>query len=229
MTELEKNILEQIEKRGLVPRSYAYFMARRSVFWTLACVSVVLGAVSVAVMIYGALDELATGGRSTDEIPFDDVFESLPFVWLVMLVLFTVSALYGVHKTRRGYRYRASLVVVGAVLASAVLGALLHRFDVGKQIHQYLNSQFPAYERLVRSREDDWSAPDNGYLGGYVVAVGADKTLTLRDFRGGEWTVDFSDAKITLSESLMEEGIVAIRGVRTGPTAFRAQSIEEWD
>ncbi len=229
MTDLEKKILDEIDKRGLVPRPYAYFLARRSVFWALAGLSVVLGAISFAVVIYGALDYLATGGRNFDEFPLDDVFESLPFVWSVMLVLFMVSARFGIYKTKRGYRYPASRVVAGVVLASVILGALLHRFEVGKQTHQYLNSQVPAYERLVRSKEDYWTSPDNGYLGGRVVAVGEDNTITLRDFRGREWTVDIGDATVMLPEPLMEEGSVGIRGVKTGPTTFRALSIEEWD
>ncbi len=32
-----------------------------------------------------------------------------------------------------------------------------------------------------------------------------------------------------VAEPLMEEGSVGIRGVKTGPTTFRAVSIEEWD
>ncbi|MDH3702958.1 MAG: hypothetical protein OEU46_16760 [Alphaproteobacteria bacterium] len=229
MTDLEKKVLEQIEKRGLVPRPYAYFLARRSVFWTLAVVSVVLGAISVAVIIYGALDYLVADRISADEIPFDDVFENLPFVWLAILVLFMVSALFGVHKTKRAYRYRVSGVVAGVVLISAILGASLQYFDVGRHVHQYLNAHVAAYERLVRSKEDRWSAPETGRLGGRVLAVGTARTLTLRDFRGKEWTVDFAAAKVTLSEPLLDEGIVAIRGVKTGPSAFRATAIEEWD
>ena len=229
MTELERKVLEQIEKRGLVPRPYAYFLARRSVFWTLACISIVLGAVSVAVIIYGAVDYFVADGFSEDEIPFDDVIENLPFVWLAMLALFMVSALLSVHKTKRAYRYPVSALVAGVVAVSALLGGLLHYFDVGRQVHQYLNTHVAAYERLVRSKEDRWSAPDNGYLGGRVLAVGEARTLTLRDFRGREWTVDFSSAKVTLSEPLLDEEIVAIRGVKTGPAAFRARSIEEWD
>jgi hypothetical protein len=228
MTDLERRILDQIEKRGLAPRPYAFFLAKRSVFWTLAVLSVVLGAVAVAVMIHGAFDVLATGERGLDEMPFEDLFESLPFVWLVLLALFVASALFGVYNTKRGYRYRARRVAFGAVLASAILGALLHRFDVGRQIHRYLNAHVPAYERLVRSREDEWSAPDAGKLGGKVVAADG-RTLTLRDFRGGEWTVDIAGAAITLSEPPLQEGIVALRGVRTGPAAFRATSVEEWD
>ena len=228
MTELEKRILEQIEQRRLAPRPYAYFLARRSVFWTLAIVSILLGAISVDVMIYGALDYFAPAGQH-EELPFEDWFESVPFVWLLLLVLFVASAFFGLQKTRRGYRYRVSYVLAGTILASAVLGVLLHRLDVGKRIHQFLNANVPAYERMIRSREDHWTAPDQGRLGGRVLAVGDARSFTLKDFRGREWMVDFAKAKVLLSEPLLDEGIVAIRGVRTGKMTFRADAIEEWD
>ena len=59
MTDLEKRILDQIDERGLAPRPYIYFFARRSVFWTLAVLSILLGGISFAVIIYGVLDYYA--------------------------------------------------------------------------------------------------------------------------------------------------------------------------
>ncbi len=229
MTDLENKSMDQIEKRGLVPRPYAYFMAKQSVFWTLALLSIILGAVSVAVTIYGVRYTMATGGATLDEIPFDDLFESLPFVWLVVLPLFVASAHFAVAHTRSGYRLRTSGIVAGALLASAVLGAMLHQFDVGIVIHQFLNAHVPAYDRMVRTREDYWMAPDEGKLGGRVLAVGPNDVLTVRDFSGREWKVDFAGAPVRLSEPIMDEGIIGIFGVRTGPATFRAHSIEEWD
>ena len=42
----------------LAPRPYAYFLAKRTVFWALAAISVLLGAVSVAVLIFAVTDYL---------------------------------------------------------------------------------------------------------------------------------------------------------------------------
>ena len=81
VTDLERRVLEEIDRRGIAPRPYAYFLAKRSVFWALAGLSVLLGAISVAVAIYGVWDLVAAGGKNFDEMPFDDLFETLPFVW----------------------------------------------------------------------------------------------------------------------------------------------------
>ena len=171
MTDLERKVLEAIDKRGIVPRPYTYFLAKRSVFWALAGLSVLFGAISVAVAIYGVWDLVATGGKNFDEMPFDDVFETLPFVWTAVFALFVASAYFGLRRTPRNYRYRASHVVAFAIAASVALGSLLAVFEVGKLTHQWLLRTVPAYERLVFSREDIWREPDKGYLGGRIVSI----------------------------------------------------------
>lgn len=229
MSDLDKRVLEAIEKRGLAPRPYAYFLAKRSVFWTLAALSIVLGAIAVAVLMFAVSDYYATGGRNFDEMPLDDLFETLPYVWLVTLGLLIASAYFGLRNTPGNYRYRPSYVVAAAVLATVVLGGLLHYLELGQPAHQYLKENVPLYERLVFGRSDKWRDPDKGYLGGHVLSYDKGKSLTLRDFQQREWTVDISGATLKLEEALEEEEDVAIRGVRTGPTTFRARLIEEWD
>jgi hypothetical protein len=229
MTDLERKVLEAIDKRGIAPRPYAYFLARRSVFWTLAVLSILFGAISVAVAIYGVSDFIATGGHNFDEMPFDDVFETLPFVWGGVFALFAASAYFGLRHTPRNYRYRRTHVVAFAVAAAVALGGLLAFLEVGKLTHQWLLRSVPLYERLVFSREDIWREPDKGYLGGRIIAIEGGASLTLIDFFGKAWTVDIAGAEVRLEEPLADEEEIAIRGVRTGPSAFRAVSIEEWD
>ena len=229
MTDLEKKIMDQIEKRDLAPRPYAYFLAKRSVLGSLAILSIILGAVSVAVTIYGVRYSIVTGGATLDEIPFDDLFENLPFVWLFVLPFLVASAHFGVAHTRIGYRLRTSGIVAGALLASAVFGALLDHFDVGMRIHQFLNAHVPEYDRMISSREDFWMVPDEGRLGGRVLSVSENDVITVRDFTGREWQVDSAGATVHLSEPIMDEGIIGIFGIKTGPATFRAHAIEEWD
>ncbi|HET7716498.1 MAG TPA: hypothetical protein VFK86_12815 [Bauldia sp.] len=228
MSDLEKRVLEEIGRRQLTPRPYAYFLARRSVFWTLAAISILLGAVSVAVAIYGVWDLIATGGKNFDEMPFDDVFETLPFVWGAIFVLLVASAYVSLRHTPRNYRYRPGQVVGFVIAAAVVLGGLMAALEVGKLTHQWLLRSFPFYERLVFSREDIWREPDKGYLGGRIVAIDG-ASLALTDFFGKDWTVDIAGAEIDLEEPIEDEEELAIRGVRTGPAEFRATRIEEWE
>lgn len=229
MTNLERKVMDQIEKRGLTPRPYAYFLAKRSVFWSLAVVSIILGAVSVALTLYSVRYSIATGGATLDEIPLDDLFDKLPFVWLAVLPLFVGSTYFAVTRTRRGYRLRTSIIVAGALAASLVLGGLLDLFDVGVRTHRFLDAHVPGYQRMVRSHVSFWTAPDKGRIGGRVLAVDEKGVVTLRDFGGQTWIVNSLGAEQHLSQPLMDEGVVGVLGVRTGPNTFKARSFEEWD
>lgn len=229
MSELEKKVLEQIEKRGLAPRSYAYFLAKRSVFWTLAAVSMVLGAISVAVLIYAVTDYATTGGTGFDELPLEDVLAFLPPIWLATLGIFVASAFYSLRQTPRGYRFNA-LSLAGAALAiSIALGSILHFAGAGRRTHDYLSSRFPMYDRLTRPMDKSLADPGKGWLAGPALSFDGKSTLVMKDFSGREWTVDVTGAKITLDEPLGSQEDVSIKGERTGPSAFRAHSIEDWD
>ena len=229
MSDLQKHVMEAIAKRGLKPRPYIYFLSRRSVYWALAVISVLLGGLSVAVAIFAFLDFGSTGGRGFDEMPFDDVAESLPVLWLAFFGLFALSAYVAFSNTRRGYRFRPVLVIALAMALSLILGVLLHVAEAGRRTHEFLAARFPAYEAYTTIPYDEWSRPDLGFLGGEVLAVQDGRSLRLMDFNGVEWTVDISSAIVSFDKPLIEEGDIAIRGQRTGPTSFTAATIDEFD
>ncbi len=228
MRELDKEVLAKIEKLGLKPLPYIYFFAKRSVFWALAALSVLLGGISVAVAIFAAMDLARTGGRGLDEMPFDDIATSLPALWFACFMLFAASAWFSLSRTPRGYRYRPLGILAAAFAASLGLGFALHGLDAGRLTHNFLATHFSAYDRFTHIPYEEWSRPDQGYLGGEVLSVGGN-TLLLKAFDGVQWTVDISAAVNGVDEPLEDEGDVAMRGVRTGPRAFKAQTIAAFD
>jgi hypothetical protein len=199
------------------------------VFWSLAALSIGLGGISCAILLYAASDLPAAGWRSFDEVPFEDVVLRIPVLWVLTLPLFIASAYFGLRHTRRGYRLRPALIVALSLAASLAIGGILHGLGAGSRVHEFLKSNVPYYARLTYIPYGEWSRPDAGYLGGNADRLIDKNTLQLTDFRDTVWTVDISGAKILLDNALEAEGDVAIRGVRTGPATFRAETIEEFD
>ena len=102
----------------------------------------------------------------------------------------------------------------------------------GKGVPETKINKFPiveTYREQIDVPFDKWSRPDVGFLGGTVENVDATKSLRLKDFHDKEWLVDISGAVITLDNAIEDEGDIAIRGVRTGPLEFRAETIAEFD
>ncbi len=229
MTDLEKKILDIIEQRGLAPRPYAYFLAKRSIFWTLAVLSILLGAVSVAVLIFATQDYLATGGRGFDEMPLDDVFQYLPYVWLATLGTFLASAYCVVRMSPAGYRYSTMRLLLSSMVMCAVLGTGLHVVGAGRNVHVFMSSHLPLYDKLTQSPEKLPPSPSLGILTGTVLAFDGKSTVTLKDFTGKSWTVDVTGAENNLDDPIGAEEDVEIKGAQTGPATFKAQSLKDWD
>ncbi len=228
MGRLDEDVLARIESEGLRPRPVILFLGRQAVFWCLSALSIVLGALSFAVLIFIALDFARTGGREFDEMPFDDAAIVLLAIWGLCTVLFAASAWFGVRKTRRGYRHRPPLIFAAAAAISLALGGVLYGFDVGRNVHEFLVRQFPAYAGYTAIPYAEWSRPDQGYLGGEVLSMDG-PSFRLRAFDGAEWMVDMEGAKISTDGTPLEEGDVAIRGTRTAPHGFKATSVAPFD
>ncbi len=228
MTDFEKKILATITKRNLLPRPAYVFLARRSVFWTLAVAAIAFGGLSNAILLFVVSDYFASGWRVLDNIRFNDYLYVLPLLWLVVLGLFTVSAALALRRTRRGFRLSAPSLATLALGASLLAGGFLHGFDVGGNLHRRLAGWSPAYRAFTHVPFEEWSRPAEGFLGGTVVAAG-EGWITLLDFHNRTWTVDVSGAAVLLDESALAEGDIAIIGKQTGPAAFRADRISEFD
>ena len=228
MNKLDEEVLARIERLGLKPQSYIAVLGHRAAFWCLAGLSILLGAISFAVLIFAAFDVARTGGQDFDQMPFDDVAIALPAIWGACSIVFAVSAWFGVSRTKRGYRYRPPLVMALAMIVSLALGGALYGLDVGRRVHEFLAEHIPAYEAYTAIPYAEWSRPDEGYLGGEVLSMQG-QSLRLRSFDGVEWLVDTAGAEITTDGTPFEEGDVAIRGTRTGLKSFKAISVAPFD
>ncbi len=229
MTDLERKILASIQSRGLAPKPAYQFLAKRSVFWALALVSVFLGGLNFAVFLFVIDDYFSTGWRILDNIHYNEALLALPLVWLVLAGLLVTSAIFGLRHTRRGFRFKTSHMIVIVVGVSLLMGVMLHASSAGKALHTYLSNRFEAYRASTYVPFEEWSRPDLGKLGGTVVEDLGNGSIRIVDFKDKSWLVDTSKAENRLDNPIAEEGDVALEGEQTGPTTFRARMISEFD
>lgn len=156
MTDFSENVITMLDERKVEPRPRWHFLLKRSVFWPLAALSVLVGGVAVSVALYIFFDNdglLLSGDRAFQEAVLD-IAQSIPYIWFAVLGLFTTSTYLIFRRTRKGYRYATARVVGVAIVASVVLGILLDAFDFGQAVHKYLLANTTAYDMLIRSSED---------------------------------------------------------------------------
>lgn len=236
MTKIDsERILEEIEKRNVVPLPRWYFIARSALFWGLAVISVITGAISMATAVYVFLDN----DYVTDHANIDTLFEqrplleiivqSIPYVWLLALTLFIIVAYYGFRHTRRGYRYPMLRVISGSLLMSMLLCGVMNAFDVGRLIHRYLIENIQSYNRLVNTNEILWVQTAKGLLGGKIVEYPVrDSLVIIRDYKKRLWRVDISRAEVRTGTKLVVGKYLKITGLETRTGEFRAHSVRPW-
>jgi len=140
MTNLKKQILENIKREGITPTSKFYFITRNYFFWLLFAVSVIVGAVSFSSILFQwvVLGELT--GNVHYSVP-SLFIEFIPLFWLGLVVLFTTSAWYNVKQTNAPYKKENAVVVLSSILFSLLLGLLLfktgfaHNLDAAMKTH----------------------------------------------------------------------------------------------
>lgn len=229
MTDLEKKILASIEQRNLTPRPYYMFLAKSWVFLSLTVVSIALGAISLAVLLFAVSDYYASGWRVLDNLPLDQVILSVPVLWLISMPLFIFSAYFGLRNMRRGYRFQTGHIILLCLGTSIALGVTLHFINAGQKINDYLIDHVAWYREQADVPFAVWSRPEKGFLGGTADLFFSDQKLRLIDFDLNIWTVDISGATINLDQPILTEGDVAIRGRITGPMQFRADLVSAFD
>ncbi len=154
MDNFSQVIIKEIEARGAVPKPGWHFLLTRSAFWFLAITSVLVGAIAFAVADFVFIDNDGISLATLQETPIQDIAQSIPFIWLLILALFTASAYFGFRHTRTGYRYATTFVVTVAIVASILLGVALNAVDFGQTVHQYLLQHTSFYDALIHSRDD---------------------------------------------------------------------------
>jgi hypothetical protein len=154
MTDFSKQVIEEIGTRGVTPKPRWHFLVKRSVFWTLALLSTLIGGLAFAIGDYVFFDNEAAGAAGLLETPLEGFIRSIPFIWLVVFGLFAASAYLGLRHTKTGYRYRTAVALAVVIILSISAGLILNALDFGQAGHDYLMRNTTIYDPLIHSRED---------------------------------------------------------------------------
>lgn len=154
MNDFYDTLEKEIEARGMTPRPRWHFLLKRSVFWSLAVLSVFFGAIAYSVADYVFFDNEGQSMATLIESPLEGILQSIPIVWLIVFGLFCVVTYAGLRLTRSGYKYRTAKVVLAVLALTIGLGLILNLFDFGQGVHYYLLNHTGFYDALIHSSDD---------------------------------------------------------------------------
>ncbi|NTV41093.1 MAG: hypothetical protein HGA61_02360 [Candidatus Moranbacteria bacterium] len=228
MTTTSEKILKTIKEAKVKPQPKWKFLVKNWSFWIMFGISLLVGALSFSVML--------------DLIIFHDwdiyfylhktflqyVLLSLPYVWIILLIIFLGVAYFHFTHIKGWYRHRVYLVVSASVFLSFVCGIIFFFAGLGKTIDRIMTRNLPIYGRVKINKENLWNHPEEGLLSGKIIRLEDENKFILEDFFGKKWSV--RDSGIGLSGrniGIYEE--VEMIGFREDSDRFVARNIREAD
>lgn len=221
---LRARVLSRIEHESLAPTSRWIFFCYRSLTRLLFALSVGIGALAVAVSATSVLHVRYALYEATHQNLYTFLVDALPYLWLFVLALTLMAAVYNFRHTAQGYRYSLSTLVISSAGLSIVGGAGLYAFGIGQLVDQKLDGMMPFYRSLEGRQVMLWQRPAEGRLVGVVAGQGGTSTLvTFEDLSGERWKAevdDLSEADLELLHSARKVRLLGIVLSTTTPHIY---------
>jgi hypothetical protein len=131
-------------------------------------------------------------------------------------------SVHALHRTRRGYRWNSSWLVIGSILASTLVGALIYVAGLGKTIDDYLIAQAPGYGTLSGHFPQRLMRPHDGMLVGILET--RENSVVLIEPDGTVVPLAFDLSEGSLPEFAFERPVRLI-GTSTSEGVFRVDAI----
>ena len=188
---ISEQILKRIEEERAVPRARSYFIFRNVVMWLLAGLALLLGALAASSIIFRIHNAgIVFPPRESRLEDFYDLLTLIPIIWLIVLALFGYLAYREIRKTKQGYKYELSTLLLVMIVVSGILGAMLYKLGSGYALDNFAGRHFPFHHNVEMLQRERWLDPLRGLLIGEV-AEKLSGAFVLIDPRGVRWQVSY--------------------------------------
>ncbi|HEB62453.1 MAG TPA: hypothetical protein ENI82_04790 [Bacteroidetes bacterium] len=220
-------LIETIKKEKIKPKPKWVFNLNNSLLWLMYFLFVLVGAISFSVILFAIqqtdFELLSHMGHSKLEL----FLSILPFIWLVLLIVFILGSLYAIYYSQRGYKFTFSRLIAINVGLSVLIGTM---FFIGGGASWFENAfaiRTGFYESIQKKKEKVWQNPDKGNLAGVIYDV-KDGILEFNDFENKKWIINI-DSTFIANPVLLEKGEkIKITGIKIDDTTFKAKEIYPW-
>ncbi len=150
-TNTTEKILSAIESRQITQRPKWYFVLRHSILWVPGIVTTLLGAYTMAGIVYGILHnpwQHPVLAHSSHPI---FVTAGIPLLWIVSFGLFCLVTISLLRRTHTGYKHTALQLLLVSVAASIIIGLLFYALT-----QDSLDNRVNTYYRYPTQHQKDY-------------------------------------------------------------------------
>ncbi len=188
---LIQKINKEIQDKDLKPTPRFIFQAKNLALWIPGILSIIIGALAVSSLIFGIDHGGLRYASYLDTSFFVTMLQMLPYVWIIVSVVFGVIAIRFLRITRHGYKYQVATLILASLLFSIVLGGIGYVVGVGQYIDTKLEQISPRIS-VLGQQQAVWNNPELGRLAGTVRKV-HDEFFTVKDLSGDTWLVTLDE------------------------------------
>ncbi|MFH1426043.1 MAG: hypothetical protein ABIG66_01270 [Candidatus Kerfeldbacteria bacterium] len=225
-TTISQEVLKQIQEKKIEPKPKWQFLARNYMVWGAGSVCVVVGGLSLSVMAHMARVSDWELYANADGSALTFAIENMPYLWIVVMVLFILLANYNLKHTKSGYKYRLASAVVVVIGASVFVGGIFHVMNIGRALDSLFEERVPYYAQFMAPRHAVWMNPEQGLLTGKITDDASDDSFIMVDIYGGEWEVLFEKPELRGMEIIKAGLPVRIIGEAIDDYLFKAYIIK---
>lgn len=200
--------------------------------WMLWLMSVVIGALAVAVSLFVVTHNQYALYEATHENFFTFMVDTLPYIWMLVFALTAYVAIINLRHTKRGYNYSLTVIILGGVILSFAGGSALQLFGLGYTVDDILGQNMEMYMSQDKAEQKMWQMPKDGRLVGVQVlsTLAPTTTVVFEDVEGRLWNMEVDELRPRDIELLASGKTVRLMGecVDKDLNIFHACGVFPW-
>ena len=192
---LKDAVFARIEREKVCPHSRLFFQSRECFVWFFWFLSVVIGALAIAVSLFVVLHHQYALYEATHDNFFTFMVDVLPYLWIIVFAVMAYVAVYNLRHTKHGYRHPVWMIMASSIVLSFAGGSALQFFGLGYQIDRVLGNHMAMYMSQEKYEQALWQAPYEGRLLGSQTydTLEPAAVIVFTDRDGLVWRVDVSE------------------------------------
>lgn len=222
-----ENFISRIKEENIKPIPRWRYSLRNMILWLTFLLSVILGALAFSIILFAIQQIEFNLIKHMTHSRMEMWLGLLPFLWIITMLLFLLVSIFGLKKTRKGYKFTVKRLIAASTIMSMLLGTMFFIGGGAKWLENAFAMNVEFYEGVNEKKIKMWSIPEEGYISGYIVSV-EDSAIQLKDFNETLWTVDIFDAKIFAIVQLDEGEKIKIIGEMISTDHFKAEEVRPW-
>jgi len=220
-------LLEKIKADNIQPKPKWQFDVKNNMVWLFYFLFVLIGSISFSIILFAIqqtdFELLSHMGHSKLEL----FLSILPFIWLILLVVFILGSIYAIYNSKRGYKFTFSKMIAFNVGLSLLIGTVFFVGGGASWFEKSFALRAGFYESIQNKKEKIWQNPEKGNIAGTIQAIDG-KEITFKDFDDKIWKVNIEDAFVPRAVFLEKGEKMKISGKVITSNTFNAEGLYPW-